>query len=1247
MSVRRTGTRSARPNGVATENPPIRRSTTRKVAGGTIRRKKGYGEVPQGIQEIYPNESSGSQRNFEHDIVFVPGLGANPKESWKSSNTGFNWASNDEGLAKDFPSARVLLNYAESAWIGQLKVKQHIENLALSLLHGLQSARERSPKRPIVFIGHSMGGLVIAKAVVLSESLRNSFPFMFESIAACFFFGTPFNGSPAAAIAESFAEMGEKINRATSSQLLDLMKPGNEGLRALKNDFMRLVGKLNQKIELVCFYEVNPTDLAQTAGVSMFAGILNWAAQKYEKIVSEESATLDGIEAIGLESNHRNLVKFDGFKDSRYQIVRDPMKRIIQSAPAIVKSRLNSTRGVDRMMIKDILKVLDGAPIEKKRKGLEKTHTPSPWISQEREYLSWLGKGADSLNSADTQLGGVIWIHGQEGKGKTSASLAAINCIEEMIRDESKADEAPVLLAYFFCDSQADYSTAEALLRSLLSQLIDQQELLAPFAKHFIKNKSRGKDNASSVQAQASLTVDNLWQTLQDMLVDDELSQKKVYFVINNIHVLEDVDSTRKMLRLARTELQRVDEAHHNQVRVRWLFTSTESHDIEEVLREGGTRIINLDDNRYGNQIQEEMRQYAQTKISALNRTKKYNKTLAYYVSSLLGRRAENTQWIDIACFHLEKLPETAPSHRVRRILEELPRDLNKLLGREWIEILRADEDEVEKIKEMLRVLVLAYEDLTLSELGFLAELCSDDSNDNGVQHLIDRCRPLLSTKRDGKGEERICFSSLAARSCLTEHESFLGLSNEATKRQHGVMSIKSFHHLLEKFDFSEQDGPDGPDESTNIVTEYVEEYDEVVDDMEYEAGDEVVAVERDEIIEGYDSVEEEDEADSESGEPTSEEEAQLKQTKRWIARQIKQLENRALPYAVKYWLKHAREATPEIAEILSTEQTFWTKGSPLFCRWLTMFMHLTDDFHEFKGLDPRTVMALHVASSVGFPGLVAALLKGGYKSEMMERDGWASSPLHYAACFGHTDTVDLLLDQGANVDDGFEEGEQTPLHMTASNGNVKVMKQLLRRGARSNAVAAGIGPVINAAVLSGNPEAVKLLADLQSQSPVPFGDSQWSPLALAAMCPDLFVFETLIEEHADTMQAKEYEEAFLAAAEQGRIEVTNKLISRVHDGGCLQSALNMAAVEANWDIVKLLLDTYKDLNCESVLEEAATGSNHQEEVLVAISQHTRGSLPVAVVNKALYEATDREKEKTVKMLLETFHASASATGEE
>ncbi|EPY40064.1 26S proteasome non-ATPase regulatory subunit 10 [Angomonas deanei] len=65
------------------------------------------------------------------------------------------------------------------------------------------------------------------------------------------------------------------------------------------------------------------------------------------------------------------------------------------------------------------------------------------------------------------------------------------------------------------------------------------------------------------------------------------------------------------------------------------------------------------------------------------------------------------------------------------------------------------------------------------------------------------------------------------------------------------------------------------------------------------------------------------------------------------------------------------------------------------------------------------------------------------------DSDGW--TPLHYAADKGHTETVRLLLEEGASVNSK-DAMRRTPLHLAALGGHVGVIQVLLEEGATKNA---------------------------------------------------------------------------------------------------------------------------------------------------------------------------------------------------
>lgn len=936
-------------------------------------------------------------------------MGAHPEDCWKSAKTGWNWTTNEDGIIKDFPRARVLLYMYDSAWIGNLKVKNYISNIAMSLLICLRSLRDDCKTRPIALIGHSMGGLVVAKAVTYAESRNAEFPLMFEAISATVFFGTPFGGATAASAAAMFAPFAEWLGQANASKLLDFMAIGSEALRELKDEFTRLVAKLDRQIHVLCFWETHPTDITDMVRLpSLFAYAKVILPKTATILVTDESATLFGLPKFSISSNHRDLVKFQGPRDKIWaQLVRENLKITLGKVHLTAKNRLAVARGLDWSVHKGITEALGGIQIEKKRKEIAKKVTKSSWITETSEYSQWLGSGVgpSSQTLVEEPPSDYLWIRGREGRGKTGAAMAVISVIESHIKDfqDKNPEQDGPLMAYFFCESTADFSTAEDLLKSVLSQLISQQTALASHAKVFNKT-NRGKKDKDPKDRVDGLqpTLENLWQTLQSML-SDELVGPRVYLVINNLHVLpRDSDSTEKLMDLLRSELSGANAAEKNlggwRVPVRWFFTSREAHHIGEVLNTPIVRLVDLEDEKYGDKVQLELRKHAKDRVAELETQKSYTKALVYYAGSLIGKRARSTHWIDITCVQLEQLPEGESQLRIRRKLEKTPQDLGQLLKEAWSQVFTSAEDRCEEIKEMLRALILTFEEPTVQELGILAGLPT--GNREELEGLIERCKPLLVVKRT------VGFMNAAVKTHLYENaEQVLGLSEEAIRWHHGVLALQCLAHLKDSFGFEfEQaeeavptavDGWFAPDEGREYVpTPHTPDaevapwkygtfgvppgfppavtFNATDQSGEAQNGDE----------DGNSSSDEEDSSDGyeyDYHQPWEAEDEADQDPEATASR------DKALAYPVKHWLHHSGKATAEFADDLSRDD-FWDATSPIRRRWLMEYMRMTNDF-EFNKFDPRSLTPLHVASSVGYRQLVVSLVKNGHRDELQVYD--------------------------------------------------------------------------------------------------------------------------------------------------------------------------------------------------------------------------------------------------------------------
>lgn len=88
--------------------------------------------------------------------------------------------------------------------------------------------------------------------------------------------------------------------------------------------------------------------------------------------------------------------------------------------------------------------------------------------------------------------------------------------------------------------------------------------------------------------------------------------------------------------------------------------------------------------------------------------------------------------------------------------------------------------------------------------------------------------------------------------------------------------------------------------------------------------------------------------------------------------------------------------------------------------------------------------------------------------------DAHGRTPLHIAALNGHPACIDLLITNGARVDDPGTQ-EYTPLHCAAANGHAKCVLILMHYRADINAVAKHKTPLMIAAI-NGHEKCVQLL---------------------------------------------------------------------------------------------------------------------------------------------------------------------------
>ncbi len=375
------------------------------------------------------------------------------------------------------------------------------------------------------------------------------------------------------------------------------------------------------------------------------------------------------------------------------------------------------------------------------------------------------------------------------------------------------------------------------------------------------------------------------------------------------------------------------------------------------------------------------------------------------------------------------------------------------------------------------------------------------------------------------------------------------------------------------------------------------------------------------------------------------------------------------LSYPGQYWLEHAKLAPADIVEEFDLSDEFWSEDSSSRAAWWNTWT----DSNGYAGLADCT--PLHVAAFSAYPALVDYLLDKGREGEIQKFDSWGFRPFYWAcqtgeiyvvqrllkagadvnahrkdwnitaiwiaASEGHEEIVQYLLENGAKIDVQ-DDDYGTPLYVAAENGCVNVVKQLLERGADVNLVGGLHHRPLNSAAFHGHAEIAQLLL-LKNVEVDPEEDYRYgSALGAAARKGHDGIARLLLEKGWNAnRKVKTYGSLLVAAATYGHAEVVQVLLEKNPDTSSREQALEIAAKNGKAEAVKKLIEQSHYLRHQKAFILAA--SYGRDEILELLQK--LGTNP-EMLNTALYEASDREHESTVGLLIK-FGADPDSKGQE
>lgn len=407
------------------------------------------------------------------DFVFVHGLGGGSRKSWsKTASISHFWPQ--EWLPKDpaFKHVRIHTYGYNSDWAKGKENCLNVHHFGKSLLGELAvSPRMANANTPIVLIGHSMGGLVIKKAYLLSRQ-DEGLSALAERIHSIYFLATPHRGSDSAKVLRNVLQMAN-----SGRAYVDDLDRNSEVIRAINDEFPNH----SSHVKLWSFYETQKLTMGMMSRL----------------IVDPDSAVLGYKEErqIPMNADHRSICKFDTPTDPNYIMLRNALSTTVDD---ILKKQATLKVAASGVQIKGIKKYLGiSSTYEDDLMAVEDARMTGTcqWFTKKNAYLAW----ADMASGAQD----ILWVSGKPAAGKTVLSGFIIDHLRGLNRPCSY---------FFFKYGERTKSRLGAALRHLAFQMAQShtsiRDRISTMQEHGVQ-----LDDGNDASLWRKLFVDGIFQT--------------------------------------------------------------------------------------------------------------------------------------------------------------------------------------------------------------------------------------------------------------------------------------------------------------------------------------------------------------------------------------------------------------------------------------------------------------------------------------------------------------------------------------------------------------------------------------------------------------------------------------------------------------------------------------------------------------------------------------------------------------
>ncbi|VUC37223.1 unnamed protein product [Clonostachys rosea] len=471
-----------RPPGVPSHQPTVEQPTGDEVSKSSIDRT--------GLTVLY------EPKNPIADIILVPGLGGHP---WRTWAYGITEADDHMGtpICSAYWPKQFLPTKCDDARImtfGFVQETRDVSNLlvkAPELLSAL--VRSRPLGRSIIFVTHSLGGILVKETLRLAEigttlQMKDIVSYTFAVV----FLSTPHHGDQdGSSLTEVVSTMVQHLEPETQNSPVNPSAELQHSLDSCRQTFISQSKKNGYQIKDF----VENVDAILPKAVTAFA-----------------------LRAEKINKSHSEISRFKALEDPGYRQVSDSLQALMRSVNR------------QQLYLRDqCLASLFFPELENRESDITPAlEDTGDWIFKNPDFINWT-KWKDSAQKSNN----IIWLKGKPGSGKSTLMKKAL-CHSKALGLSNS-----ISVAGFFFTTRGNIQlqkTPTGLFRTILFDLLKQDKvLLSAFILEFIKKRA-------TLESTVSWRVVELENFLRSAYSGQIQSIQKAVIYVDALDECDDVD---------------------------------------------------------------------------------------------------------------------------------------------------------------------------------------------------------------------------------------------------------------------------------------------------------------------------------------------------------------------------------------------------------------------------------------------------------------------------------------------------------------------------------------------------------------------------------------------------------------------------------------------------------------------------------------------------------------------------------